>query len=115
VVVNAFQSLDYYDSKVDFFYVDRADFNFASYACRYGTIDRWSNRPLLQSVDGIKSVVSTSAKTYLVTYFARVEPLMAQLTRYQPVVAWSDGSVSVIELAAAGPRIGVPAVKAASQ
>jgi len=115
VVINAFQSLDYYDSKVDFFYVDRTDFNFASYACRYGTIDRWSNRPLLQSVDGIKSVVSTSAKTYLVTYFARVEPLVAQLRRYQPVVAWSDGSVSVIELAAAGSRIEVPAVKAASQ
>jgi hypothetical protein len=115
VLINAFQSLDYYDTKLDFFYVDRADFNFASYACRYGTIDRWSNLPLLQSVDGIKGVVSSSHRAYLVTYVARVQPLLDQLARYQPVVAWSDGSVSVIEFAAAAPRIETPAVKAVSQ
>lgn len=102
VVINAFQSLDYYDAKLDFFYVDRADFNFASYACRYGTVDRWSNRPLLQSVDALKAVLSSSDRTHLVTYSARLEPLLSQLGRYQPVVAWSDGSVSVVDFAVQG-------------
>lgn len=103
VVIDAYQSLEYYDPKVDFFYVDRGDFNFASYACRYGTIDRWSNRPLLQSVSGIESVVSSNEQTYLVTYSARVKPLLAQLARYHPTVAWSDGPLSVVAFAAAAP------------
>ena len=96
-VINAYQSLDYYDPKVDFFYVDRSDFNFASYACRYGTIDRWSNRPLLQSVEGLKSVISSGHKTYLVTYSSRLPALLPQLMRYHPTVAWSAGSLSVVE------------------
>jgi hypothetical protein len=96
-VINAYQSLDYYDPKVDFFYVDRNDFNFASYACDYGTIDRWSNRPLVQSVEGLTSVISSGRKTYLVTYSTRLPALLPQLLRYHPTVAWSEGSLSVVE------------------
>lgn len=108
VVISAFQSLDYYDPKVDFFYVDRSDFNFTSYACRRGTIDRWSNRPLLQSAGAIEAVVSASDRTYLVTYSARLDPLLAQLARYHPVVAWSEGSLSVVAFAATAPPLKRP-------
>jgi hypothetical protein len=105
VVINSYQSLDYYNSKVDFFYVDRTDFNFESYACRYGTVDRWSNRPLLQSVQAFDSVVSSGHKTYLITYSARLEPLLPQLARYHPRVVWSEQSLSVIALSAASPLV----------
>jgi len=95
-VINAYQSLDYYDRKVDFFYVDRSDYNFEAYSCRYGTIERWSNRPLLQSVGALEAVISSRPRTYLVTYSARLGPLLPQLARYRPRVAWSGGFLSVV-------------------
>jgi hypothetical protein len=104
VVINSYQSLDYYSSKVDFFYVDRADFNFESYACRYGTVDRWSNRPLLQSVQAFDSVVSSGHKTYLVTYSARLGSLLPQLARYHPTVVWTVEFLSVVALSASPAR-----------
>jgi hypothetical protein len=97
-VINAYQSLDYYDPKIDFFYVDRSDFNFESYACRYGTIDRWSNRPLLQSVQALESVIASRPRTYLVTYSMRAGPLALQLARYHPRMVWSSGNLSVLAL-----------------
>ena len=100
VVVSAYQSLDYYHANVDFFYVDRSDFNFESYSCRHGTVERWSNRPLLQSVSALASVISQNSATYLVTYTTRVEPLLAALARYHPAVEWQDGSLAVVAFSA---------------
>jgi hypothetical protein len=100
VVISAFQSLDYYDPQVDFFYVDRSDFNFASYACRSGTLDRWSNRPLLQSVPAVETVITANPRTYLVTYSSRIEPLRSRLARYDPRVELSVGHLAVMTFGA---------------
>ncbi len=96
VVVSAYQSLDYYYPKTQFFYVERSDYNFESYACRYGTVDRWSNRPLLQSAQALATLISGTSTTYLVTYSARVEQLLEPLSRYHPVVEWQEGHLAVL-------------------
>jgi len=96
IVVSAYQSLDFYDPKVDFFYVDQNDFNYSSYACNYGTVDRWSNRPLLQSQTALATVIGASSSTYFITYSTRVGSLLTQLARYQPRVAWQSGHLSVV-------------------
>jgi len=104
VVINAYQSLDYYDPKIDFFYVDRSDYNFEAYSCRSGTIERWSNRPLLQSVGALEAVIASRPRTYLVTYAARLKPLLPQLARYRPQIAWSGGFLAVVTFARPAPR-----------
>jgi hypothetical protein len=101
VVVSAYQSLDYYDPKVDFFYVDRSDFNFEAYACRLGTTERWSNRPLLQSVPALAAVIAASPATYVVTYKTRLTPLLEQLAPYHPSVQWQHGDLAVVAFARA--------------
>lgn len=98
VVVSAYQSLDYYYPKTDFFYVERSDYNFESYSCRYGTVDRWSNRPLLQSAQGIAALLSETSTIYLVTYSARVGPLIQQFSQYHPRVSWHEGHLAVVAL-----------------
>ncbi len=103
VVVSAYQSLDYYYPKMDFFYVERSDYNFESYACRYGTIDRWSNRPLLQSPEALAALISASSTTYLVTYAPRVEPLIEQLGIYHPRISWRQGHLAVVAFDAQPP------------
>jgi Dolichyl-phosphate-mannose-protein mannosyltransferase len=96
VVVSAYQSLEYYYPKTEFFYVERSDYNFESYACRYGTVDRWSNRPLLQSAQALATLISGTSTTYLVTYSARVEQLIEHLSRYHPSVEWQEGHLAVL-------------------
>jgi hypothetical protein len=44
-----------------------------------------------------------------------VQSLLLQLERYGPLVAWSDGFVSVVELTAATPRSEAPPANAVSQ
>jgi hypothetical protein len=96
VVVSAYQSLDYYYPNTAFFYVERSDYNFESYSCRYGTVDRWSNRPLLQSAPALAALISRTSTTYLVTYSARVAPVLAQFARYHPRLSWREGHLAVV-------------------
>jgi len=104
VVISAFQSLDYYYPQVAYFYVDRGDFNFEAYACRRGTLERWSNRPLLQSVAALETLIRRQPQTRLVTYSARLGPLLAQLARDRPRVEWSTDHLSVVTFDAGQPR-----------
>jgi hypothetical protein len=104
-VVSAVQGLDYYDPQVQYFYVDRTDFNFESYSCRYGTIDRWSNLPLLQSAEQLRSLVDSQRQTYLVTYSARLAPLLSQLKSLQPRVALVVDHLSVVTFRGHGGRV----------
>jgi len=101
VVVSAVQGLDYYAPQIQYFYVARDDFNFESYACRYGTIDRWSNLPLVQSPEQLAALAGAPRATYLVTYSARVPPLLAQLQALQPRVVLVVDHLSVVALAGA--------------
>ncbi len=95
-IVSAVQGFEYYDPRVKYFYVDRADFNFESYSCRYGTIDRWSNRPLLQSTAQLEALIGSQRQTYLVTYSARLTTLLSQLKSVQPHVALVVDHLSVV-------------------
>lgn len=95
-VVDAVQGLDFYDHALNYFYVDRTDFNFESYSCQYGTRDRWSNLPLLQSAHDIGSVISRHSTTYVVTYSTRVALLIAGFPQYHPQLEWSQGHLAVI-------------------
>jgi hypothetical protein len=102
LVVSAVQGLDYYDPQIRYFYVDRDDFNFESYACRYGTIDRWSNLPLVQSAAQLAALVEPQRPTYLITYSTRLAPMLSQLQPLQPRVALVVDHLSVVAIPGAG-------------
>jgi hypothetical protein len=103
-IVSAVQGLDYYEPQVQYFYVDRSDFNFESYSCRYGTVDRWSNRPLLQSTAQLEALSNSQHDTYLVTYSARLPPLLSQLRSVGPRVALVVDHLSVVTFTGHGGR-----------
>ena len=101
VVISAFQSLDYYAPEVAYFYVARDDFNYESYACRRGSVERWSNRALLSSVPDLERVIGANAQTYLVTYADRLGPLLQRLSRYHPTIELSLDHLAVVRFSAA--------------
>lgn len=101
VVISAFQSLDYYVPQVAYFYVARDDFNYESYACHRGTVERWSNRTLLSAVPDLERVIGEHAQTYLVTYADRLGPLLPRLSRYHPTIELSLDHLAVVRFSAA--------------
>jgi hypothetical protein len=105
VLVSAFQSLDFYVSEVKYFYVDRNDFNFESYACQGGTLDRWSNRPLLSSPNDLKAAVRASRETYFITYTDHLPPLLSELATCQPSVEASFGHLTVMRFGPSSCRL----------
>ena len=54
VVIDSFQSLDFYYPKIDYFYMNWSDPRFAGWTCRGGTIERWGNTPLLYTVSALR-------------------------------------------------------------
>jgi hypothetical protein len=101
VVISAFQSLDYYAPEVAYFFVERDDFNFESYACQRGTLERWSNRPLLSSLQDLETVISDNVQTYVVTYADRLGGLLPRLSRYHATVELSSGHLVVLRFSTA--------------
>jgi hypothetical protein len=102
VVVSAVQGLDLYYPRVRYFYVDRTDKNFESYSCHGGTLDRWSNRALLESAQTLQNVIPANSKAYFVTYASRVPEMLQALSADSPLVQWSSGHLAVIALTAVG-------------
>ena len=96
VVVSAYQSLDYYYPHLDFFFVDRSDFNLMSYACRHGTIDRWSNLRLLYTVDGLSQLIRSARRTVLVTYARRLDELPSHIAQRRARVAWKSEDIAIV-------------------
>jgi hypothetical protein len=96
VVITAVQGLQFYDSRINFFYVARNDYNFASYACRRGAIDRWSNLPLLQSPAAVDAAITASHRTFLVTFSDHLAALLPQLLLHHPSVVSTIGNLSIV-------------------
>lgn len=105
VVISGYHSLDFYYSGVDYFFADWHQETFYEWACRHGTEERWTNRPLLYDETALAERVAAHPHAFLVVYSDQGQRLLQDLARFAPRLVWSSDSVAVIELssgAAAG-------------
>ena len=98
LVVNGVHGFDHYYSGIDYFYVDQQDPNFVDWTCRRGTVDRWSNYPLLYSVDALAVKVAENQRAYLVAFTYDRDAILASLVALHPRIAVSSGDVMIIKL-----------------
>ncbi|HVW69514.1 MAG TPA: glycosyltransferase family 39 protein [Steroidobacteraceae bacterium] len=101
VVISGYQSLDFYYPGVDYFFVDWREESFYDWACRHGTLERWTNRPLLYTEAALESTLRPHPRGFLVVYTDQEQRLLQDLARYAPRVVWSSDFVSIIELSPA--------------
>jgi hypothetical protein len=105
VVSAAYPVFSYYSRLVDAVYVDEQSSVFHNVAVHGGTVDRWSNLPLLSNLDTLESAIAHhSSRVWLVVRtekFRYLTPSERQiLARYgQELVATSqDGYLALIEV-----------------
>jgi hypothetical protein len=98
VVVNGVHGLDHYFPAFNYFFVDQHDPNFPDWSCRRGTIERWGNYPLLNSVDQLDAVVARYMGGYLVAFGYNIDQIMASLSALHPRIALAQDNIVVLEL-----------------
>jgi hypothetical protein len=98
VVVDGVHGFDHYYPDLSYFYVEQADSNFPDWTCRRGTVERWSNLPLLSSVDQLTSSLASAPRAYLVAFAYRKDDILNSLAALHPEVAAIDDNVVIIQL-----------------
>jgi len=69
-------------------------------ACARGTVERWSNLPLLSTFDALAGEVQQHGRTFFVADKEQEAQLLAEMSRFRPTVVWRslDNDVSVIRM-----------------
>jgi hypothetical protein len=86
LVVNSFPGVDFYYRNTDFFFMETDDSRFESWSCQAGSVDRWSNRPLLYSIRMLDTAARTRPRVWLVIESPRRQDVMARLAGADPAL-----------------------------
>jgi hypothetical protein len=97
-------SLDFYYPQLGFVYLEPDDQRLSAWACQQGTIERWSNLPLVYRLAELEARILASERAFIVIDPRREEEFLSQIERLRPEVAWRNeyGHHAVIAFRAAG-------------
>ena len=102
IVANSVPNIDQYYHQTDFFFLDAADPRYETYVCRDGTEDRWTQRPLLYTLDALGAKLAPSHRVFLIIYSDQTHTILneAQAHGWAARAAWSsvDGGLDVLVL-----------------
>ena len=83
-------ALDFYYPDFDFVFLDPDDQRLLAWACQLGTVERWSNLPLVYSVAELRARIAASPRSFLVVDSRLLDSVLADLEGLNPRVAWSN-------------------------
>lgn len=104
LVVNAFPGVDFYYPDAKYFFMETTDSRFESWSCRAGSLERWSNLPLLHSVAMLDATAASYPQVWLVIESHRREDVLKRLTQTDPSwrysLAWTgrNPGISIVSL-----------------
>ena len=102
LVINSIPNIDQYYHQTDFFFLDAADPRYETYVCRDGTEDRWTQRPLLYTMDALGAKRAPHRRQFVIIYSDQTPAILTEAkTHGWPVRrAWSsvDGGIDVLVL-----------------
>ena len=97
-VIVASHGVDYYYPAAAFF-VDDANVDFPQYSCQYGTVDRWSNLPLLHSASALLTAAkSVAGTTYIVVSRYDLDDFTRGFAPDSVIDVWRDDQLTVLRL-----------------
>ena len=100
LLVNGYPAASFYSDHFDFAYTDLTHQRYFAFACQRGTVERWSNLPLLSTTDALATEMDGRRNTYFVADRKQEALLLAELAPYHPTVVWRsiDGAISVVRM-----------------
>ncbi|MFL6604121.1 MAG: ArnT family glycosyltransferase [Steroidobacteraceae bacterium] len=104
LVINGFPGVDFYYPHASYFFMENTDSRFESWSCRAGTLERWSNLPLIHSVAMLDARAASHPRVWLVIESARRADVLKRLVEADPAwqydVAWigRNPGISIVSL-----------------
>ena len=100
LLVNGYPAASFYSTRFDFAYTGLHSYRYTALACARGTVERWSNLPLLSTFDALAGEVQQHGRTFFVADKEQEAQLLAEMSRFRPTVVWRslDNDVSVIRM-----------------
>jgi hypothetical protein len=102
IVMSGIPNVDQYYARTDFFFLDENDPRHDTYACSDGRTERWTNRPLLYSIEAMRPQIATGRRIFVILYPDWAETVLAEAGArgWQHELAWSlpGGGVQILQL-----------------
>ena len=97
IVIASDPVIDFYYPNVAYFFYDQQDPMFSQSSCHRGTLERWSNKPLLYTADALKAVVPANGRVFLVV-FEDDGRLLEELAGMKAQVVFPSDGVNVVQV-----------------
>lgn len=99
IVIESFPGIDFYYPG-NYYYVAETDPRFEVWSCRRGTIQRWSNLPMIHTFSGLSAQVGTGRRVWLVFESSRAAEVLARFPTTEWQVEWSSraGDIAIVAL-----------------
>jgi drug/metabolite transporter superfamily protein YnfA len=86
LVIDSFPGVGFYYRDADYFFMEFNDSRFESWSCRAGTVDRWTNRPLLYSISMLDTALRKHERVWLVIESPRRKDVLTRLAAADPSI-----------------------------
>jgi hypothetical protein len=92
LVIDSFPGVDFYYRRTDFFFVADTDPRFEVWSCKRGTVQRWSNLPMIHSYDTLAAKVASGRRVWMVVETSRMPQLLARFPPADWTVEWTSAT-----------------------
>ena len=110
VVITGIPSLDQYYSGFDYFFLEKGDGRYEAYVCPDERTERWTDHPVLYSVDALTPILAPGRRVYASVYQDSESELFstARLRGWTVSRAWTSpyGNSSILLIVAEPPPAG---------
>jgi hypothetical protein len=97
IVIASTPVVGFYYPNVAYFFYDQRDPMFGQSSCNRGTLDRWSNKPLLDTAEAVKAAVPAQGRAFIIA-FDDGGRLLGELAGMNAQVVMDVGGVNVIQV-----------------
>ena len=104
LVINSYPGVDFYYRKSDFYFLAEEDPRFESYSCRRGTVQRWSNLPLIYSYDALLAKAAGGRRIWMVLEPSRMPQILAKFPPGTWTLEWTSRARDIAIVAIQEPQ-----------
>jgi hypothetical protein len=96
IVIVSFPGVDYYYRDSDFYFVADSDPRFEAWSCSRGTIQRWSNLPMIHSFTTLAARVASGRRVWMVLESSRMADVLAQFPPADWTLEWTSRARDIV-------------------
>jgi hypothetical protein len=90
IVIDSFPGVDFYYRNSDYYFVSDTDGRFEVWSCRRGTVQRWSNLPMIHSYETLAAKVATGRRVWMVVETGEMPRILARFPPTEWTVEWTS-------------------------